>query len=274
MNAADTSEMKKIKEIKQKVRISSRTILAENIYRLTFETDLYKEAAPGQFVMVYSPDGSRLLGRPLCIEDASLQNLSIVFRAIGAGTHDIATCNTGDFLEIEGPFGNGYPTDGEITKEKKITLLGGGLGIPSLYFLAKKLSLQDCHVTAVLGYRDRSMDHFLFDDFRDLGITAFLATDDGSEGLHGNVLDVLKCEKISSDILYACGPMPMLSAVKDYASKQNIKAFISLEEHMACGLGVCLGCVVPTTAKDEHSNVYNARVCTEGPVFDADKVRI
>ena len=118
------------------------------------------------------------------------------------------------------------------------------------------------------------MDHFLFDDFRDLGITAFLATDDGSEGLHGNVLDVLKCEKISSDILYACGPMPMLRAVAGYAKEKGIPAYISLEERMACGVGACLGCVTRTREVDAHSHVRNARICTEGPVFRAEEVEI
>ena len=266
--------MPAMNEIRQNARICAKTVLAENIYRLSFETALCSDAVPGQFVMVYPPDNSSLLGRPLCIEDASGQDFSIVFRAVGYGTRAIASCEIGKELAVAGPFGNGYPTDDKTTEGKNIALLGGGLGIPSLYYLAKKLCTHKSRITAILGYRDSSMKHFLLDDFAALGINTLYTTDDGSDGLHGNVLDVLKSERIPTDLIYACGPMPMLSAVKSHASEINIPAYISLEEHMACGAGVCLGCVVKTELVDAHSNVTNARVCTEGPVFEADKVQI
>ena len=129
-------------------------------------------------------------------------------------------------------------------------------------------------ITVILGYRDSSLDHFLADDFRRLGIETLIATDDGSEGIRGNVLDAMDSSGIRADLIYACGPMPMLSAVKRYSTERSIPAYVSLEEHMACGVGVCLGCVVRTAEKDPHSHVNNARICTEGPVFDIKDVEI
>ena len=259
--------------VKKTVRIKEKSLLTKNVYRIRLETDLCQKAELGQFVMVYPPDRALLLGRPLCIADAGPDHFDIVMRISGEGTRKIASCDTGYQLETEGPFGNGYPYDGATGGERAV-LLGGGLGAPSLLFLAKRLRERDCSVTAVLGYRDKSQDHFLADDFKALGADTYIATDDGSEGLRGNVMEALNELKISADLIYACGPMPMLSAVKAYSEKEGKAAFISLEEHMACGVGVCLGCVVKTTSKDAHSHVNNARICTEGPVFSASEVDI
>ena len=157
---------------------------------------------------------------------------------------------------------------------KEIVLLGGGLGAPSLLFLARSLIAEGKKPTVILGYRDSKTKLFLSEDFRILGADTIIATEDGSAGVCGNVLDALKNHKIDAGLIYACGPMPMLAAVKEYAFSHRIKAYISLEEHMACGVGVCLGCVVKTGKKDAHSNVCNARVCTEGPVFEAQTVKI
>ena len=102
----------------------------------------------------------------------------------------------------------------------------------------------------------------------------FVATEDGSIGTKGNVMDVIREEKLNADLICACGPMPMLRAIRKYAMENDITAYISLEERMACGVGACLGCVCKTVHKDEHSHVNNARICTEGPVFDAREVDI
>lgn len=259
--------------IKKKATIKEKTLLTKNVYRIRFETDQCQSAEPGQFVMVYPPEKALLLGRPLCVADAGPDHFDIVMRTSGEGTRKIASYNIGYQLATEGPFGNGYPYD-DITDGKKIVLLGGGLGAPSLLFLAKRLREEEHSVTAVLGYRDKSQDHFLADDFKALGVDTYIATDDGSEGVCGNVMDALNSLNISADLIYACGPMPMLSAVKAYSEKAGKAAFISLEEHMACGVGVCLGCVVKTTFRDVHSHVNNARICTEGPVFSVSEVDI
>ena len=101
-----------------------------------------------------------------------------------------------------------------------------------------------------------------------------MASEDGSEGVKGNVLTVMEERNVQADVIMACGPMPMLRAIKRYAKEKGIKAYISLEERMACGVGACLGCVCRTTKKDHHSHVNNARICTDGPVFDAEDVDI
>ena len=273
--------------IRKRSVISKKELLAPDIYRLSFETEHCKDAVPGQFVLVFPPDGSKLLGRPVCIADVSegstglTQRLSLVFRTVGSGTGEIAACDAGDSLYIEGALGKGYPVDEKTVSGRNIVLLGGGLGAPSLLFLSKKLAEASADlgigagsITAVLGYRDSSMRHFLADDFKALGIETLIATDDGSEGIKGNVIQAMDAAGLSPELIYACGPMPMLSAVKKYSTEQNIPAYISLEEHMACGVGVCLGCVVRTSEKDPHSNVKNARICTEGPVFRAEEIEL
>ncbi len=266
--------------IKKEAQIIKKEMLAPDIYRMSFATGLSKDAKPGQFVMVYPPDKSKLLGRPICIASAGEGKLDIVFRIVGKGTKEIAACNEGDALFIEGPLGNGYPMGEDMVKDKKIVLLGGGLGAPSLLFLAKKMAGKDSYsqeykdFTVILGYRNRGLNHFLAEDFEKLGVKTIIATDDGSEGVHGNVTDAVRSEGIKADIIYACGPMPMLSSVKKYAVENNAEAYVSLEERMACGVGVCLGCVTKTANKDAHSGVNNARICTEGPVFNACEVDI
>ena len=104
--------------------------------------------------------------------------------------------------------------------------------------------------------------------------TVYIATEDGSVGTKGNVINAIEENHLQADVIFACGPMPMLRAIKKYAEEKKIKAYISLEEHMACGVGACLGCVVKTKEVDHHSHVHNARICTDGPVFDAEEVEI
>ena len=123
----------------------------------------------------------------------------------------------------------------------------------------------------ILGYRDREL--FLKENFERYA-SVYVATEDGSMGIKGNVMDVIAANELEADVIFACGPMPMLRAVKKYAQERGIPAYISLEEHMACGVGACLGCVVKTKEIDSHSHVHNARICTDGPVFEAETVEI
>ena len=123
----------------------------------------------------------------------------------------------------------------------------------------------------VVGYRDSQM--FLKEDLEQNG-TVYVATEDGSFGTKGNVMNAIEENGLDADVIFACGPMPMLRAIKKYAESKNIPAYISLEEHMACGVGACLGCVVKTKEVDHHSHVHNARICTDGPVFEAADVDI
>ena len=123
----------------------------------------------------------------------------------------------------------------------------------------------------MLGYRDSSL--FLQKELANYG-EVFVATEDGSVGTKGNILDAIKANSLSAEVIYACGPMPMLRAIKAYAAEKGILAYLSLEERMACGVGACLGCVCKTSKVDQHSHVNNARICTDGPVCEAKEVEI
>ena len=161
-----------------------------------------------------------------------------------------------------GPLGNGFPL-----KDKKAILIGGGIGIPPMLELAKELS---CERTAVLGYKD---ELFLNEEFQAYG-PVYIATEDGSAGTKGNVLDAIRACGVEGEVIYACGPTPMLRAVKAYAQEKGIECYISLEERMACGIGACLACVCQSKEIDSHSHVHNKRICKDGPVFDAQEVEI
>ena len=254
---------------KEKMQVISTAKLAENVYEMWLATDLSREQGAGRFVALYPKNRATLLPRPIsiCERDAVRGALRIVYRIAGAGTREFSAYQSGDTVEVLGILGNGYPL--EEANGKKALLLGGGIGIPPLLELAKEL--KGCEKKIVTGYRDRQM--FLREDLEKYG-DVFAATEDGSAGTKGNVLDAVRENELHADIIYACGPLPMLRAVKEYAAKKQIPAWISLEERMACGVGVCLGCVCKTVCKDAHSHVNNARICTDGPVFLAEDVEI
>ena len=170
-------------------------------------------------------------------------------------------------INILGPLGNGFPL--EKGEGKKVFLIGGGIGIPPLVELAKQLKAEK---QIILGYRDQT-HFFLKRDLEQYG-QVYIATEDGSVGTKGNVMNAIRENGLEADVIYACGPMPMLRAIKAYAAEKGIPAYISLEEHMACGVGACLGCVVKTMEIHHHTNVNNARICTDGPVFEASEVDI
>ena len=149
----------------------------------------------------------------------------------------------------------------------KAFLIGGGIGIPPILQLAREMKADK---QMVLGFRDSL---FLMDEFQAEG-QVYVATEDGSAGTKGNVLDAICANGLSADIIYACGPTPMLCALKAYAEEHGMVCYISMEERMACGIGACLACVCKTKDKDAHSNVNNKRICKEGPVFDAREVEL
>ncbi len=253
---------------KATARVISQTEIAENIFDMWIETGLAKEAHPGQFVGVYPKNKSTILPRPISIcevkEDKSA--LRLVYRIAGQGTKEFSGYEAGDTVEILGILGNGFPlSEGE---GRKVFLMGGGIGVPPILQLAKELKADK---SILVGYRDKNL--FLKEDLDKYG-KVYVATEDGSEGTKGNVMDAIAANALEADVIFACGPMPMLRAIKKYAAEHQIKAYISLEEHMACGVGACLGCVVKTKEVDHHSHVHNARICTDGPVFDADDVEI
>lgn len=253
---------------KQTAAVLSQRQTAPGIYDMWIETDIARDALPGQFLCIYPKDRSTLLPRPISICEISgdKKALRIVYRVAGAGTGEFSRYREGDGIEVMGPLGNGFPC--KEAAGKRVFLMGGGIGVPPILELAKQM---DGEKQIIVGYRDAQT--FLREDFERYG-SVFIATEDGSVGTRGNVMDAIRENGLTADAIYACGPMPMLRAIKTYAVKQGIKAYISLEEHMACGVGACLGCVVKTAEIDHHSNVHNARICTDGPVFDADDVEI
>lgn len=238
--------------------------IGKDIFSLVLQTrQIAQEAVPGQFVSVYSNDRSRLLPRPISICEADGESgcLRLVFRIAGEGTREFSRLESGDRVDLVGPLGNGFPA--ERAEGKRVWLVGGGIGIPPMIQLDHVLEEMGAaaSVTAVLGYRD---EQFLLDDFTS---ECVIATEDGSAGTKGNVLDAVRERGLKADVIYACGPTPMLRALKAYALQEGIECWLSLEEKMACGIGACLSCVCRSTEKDEHSQVNNKRICTEGPVF-------
>lgn len=249
-------------------RVISQKEIAPDIYDMWIETSLAVQAKPGQFIAVYPKSESTLLPRPIsiCETDKEQGRLRIVYRIAGKGTKEFSGYQEGEEIGVMGTLGNGFPLD--AAKGKKVFLMGGGIGVPPILQLAKELS---CEKQIIAGYRDSHL--FLKEDLEKYG-SFYAATEDGSAGTKGNVMDAIRKQGLEADVIYACGPMPMLRAIKQYAQEKGIEAYISLEERMACGVGACLGCVCKTTKKDEHSHVNNARICTDGPVFEAKEVDI
>ena len=258
---------------KQRATVVSQKEIAPMIYDMWIRTDLASCAMPGQFICVYTRDKSALLPRPIsiCEVDEEKTMLRIVYRVAGKGTGEFSTYKEGEAIDILGTLGNGFPL--KAAENKKVFLMGGGIGIPPMLQLAKELNQVTAreNIQIVVGYRDSRT--FLAEDLAKYGVV-YIASEDGSIGTKGNVMNAIEANQITADVIMACGPMPMLRAIKGYAQKEGIPAYISLEEHMACGVGACLGCVVKTTKKDHHSHVNNARICTDGPVFEAGEVDI
>ena len=259
--------------MKQKTvgKVLSQKEIAPAIYDLWIGTELAREAKPGQFIGVFPKDKSTLLPRPISICEINEEKaaLRIVYRIAGQGTKEFSAWKAGEEVQILGVLGNGFPVDKGAGR--KTILMGGGIGVPPMLELAKALSKESAIVQCVMGYRDAQ--NFLKDDMEKYG-KVYVATEDGSVGTKGNVLDAIRENELEADVIFACGPMPMLRAIKAYAEQKGITAYISLEEHMACGVGACLGCVVKTKEVDHHSHVNNARICTDGPVFEAGEVEI
>lgn len=239
--------------------------IASDVYSLYLQVgEMAKEAVPGQFVSIYCKEGSRLLPRPISICEAlpDKGQLRVVYRVVGAGTKEFSKLHAGAEVEVMGPLGNGY-----TLRDKKAVLIAGGIGIPPMLELAKRL---DCEKTIVLGYRD---ELFLTEDFTPYG-KVVLASEDGRHGTKGNVLDAIREQAVDGDVIYACGPIPMLRAIKEYGLSNGMEVQISMEEKMACGIGACLACVCNSTEVDGHSYVKNKRICKDGPVFFAEEVEL
>ena len=254
---------KEMEMIKETAKVVRQQQIDEGIFDM--ELSFPKGAAlakPGQFIAMYCNDKSKLLPRPISICGINKEEgtLRVVYRVAGEGTKEFSEMKEGDTLEVMGPLGNGF-----ALKEEKAIIIGGGIGIPPMLELAKQLNVEK---TVVLGYRTST---FLKDEFEAV-CDVKVATEDGSQGAKGTVIDAIEKYGVEGKVIYACGPMPMLKALAAYAEEHGMEAQISLEERMACGIGACLGCICKTKEKDHHTNVNNTRICKDGPVFDAKEV--
>lgn len=222
--------------------------------------EIANNAKAGQFVEVYPDNGANLLSRPIsiCEIDKNEGTLRLVFQIVGKGTKLFSELQPNDQVRLLGPCGNGYTLG-----EGKAILVGGGIGVPPLLETCKQLKGEKI---VVLGFRSGS---FLVEEFEKLGAKVYVATDDGSVGFKGNVVDLLKAENITGDMIYSCGPKIMLKFLSMYADEKNIPCQVSMEERMACGIGACVGCVVQI--KDGDGWTYK-KVCKDGPVFDSKEV--
>lgn len=237
--------------------------IADEIFDIWIQTEeIAGFSRAGQFVMLYCNDGSRLLPRPIsiCEINPEEKSLRLVYRIAGKGTKEFSKMKEGMELAVLGSLGNGFPK-----KEASALVIGGGIGIPPMLELSRQLN---CRKQIILGFRDQL---FLEKEFEPYG-DVFFATEDGSAGTKGNVLDAISEHGLKADIIYACGPLPMLRALKAYAKEHHMECYVSLEERMACGIGACLGCVCKSKETDRHTNVKNKRICKEGPVFEAQEV--
>lgn len=254
-------------QYQEKARVARVEQLSADNIRLSLECpDIARAARPGQFVMIRTGVGKDpLLRRPFSIHQTTSQGqIQIYFKVVGRGTEILAHVKKGEMISVFGPLGKGF----RIAESAPSCLIGGGLGIAPMLFLAKRISQikNDCSKDLIiLGGRSRHEVEPLIDDFQQLGIRIVAVTDDGSYGQHGLVTDVFNSHDLPADcVVYCCGPEPMMARIGGLCKKRHLRCQVSVESVMACGMGACLGCSKPT-----KSGVY-AHVCLDGPVFDAE----
>lgn len=253
--------------------------IAPHIMKMTMSApDASDVALPGQFINVYPKSDKLILPRPISICDADVEEgtLVIVYDVIGAGTDELSHMTRGDIIKISSPLGNGFPAP--AVPGAPVLLVGGGVGTAPMLFLAKRLAAQGSRITAVTGFRK---DPFLTEELRHADCRTLVTTDMPNEhSFVGNVVDCIEINQIEPGddwTCYACGPRPMLKSLYGYISSMNEKTtvFVSLEEHMGCGYGACVGCVTDIrTGKDGEGNdiIKKYKVCKDGPVFNGKAV--
>lgn len=254
---------------KELCKIVAQAEIAEHIYELTLQGELVREMnEPGQFVHIKVSDQlDPLLRRPISIAEINKNEnqFKMIYRADGKGTNLLSKKQPGEFLDVLGPLGHGFPVDEANTGETAL-LVGGGIGVPPLYELSKQLVSNGVKVIHVLGFQ--SANAVFYDKaFAELGET-YVATADGSFGAKGFVTDVISDENLQFDILYSCGPTPMLKALEQ--GHKDKRVYLSLEERMGCGIGACFACVCHTG--DDPEGTSYKKVCSDGPVFKAGEV--
>ncbi|MBQ2942133.1 MAG: dihydroorotate dehydrogenase electron transfer subunit [Clostridia bacterium] len=227
--------------------------LTDNVMKMTLSGDISDITAPGQFVNI-KLDGL-FLRRPISVCDAVGDDLTIIYKVVGKGTEEMAKMKEGK-LDVLTGLGNGYDT---ASSGEKVLLLGGGVGVPPLYMLCKKLIGEGKKVSVVLGFNNRS-EVFYENEFKELGAEVFVTTVDGSYGIKGFVTDAIA--GIDYSYFYTCGPEPMLKAIY---KATDVSGQFSFEERMGCGFGACMGCSCKTVTGYK-------RICKDGPVLKKEEI--
>ncbi len=235
-----------------KFTILSNEPLTADVYKMVLEGDTQYITAPGQFVNIAIT--GKYLRRPISVCDYDDNNLTLLYKVVGEGTKIMSAMVQGQVLDVLTGLGNGY----DITKSKKPLLLGGGVGVPPLYNLAKKLIANGQRPVAVLGFNTKD-EVFYEQEFKALGCDTIVATADGSYGVKGFVTDALPDDY---DYFYTCGPLPMLKAVYNAT---DVSGQFSFEERMGCGFGACMGC----SCKTKYGS---KRICKDGPVLVKEEI--
>lgn len=232
--------------------------IAMDTYRMVITSKHTKDMRPGQFVNLRIEGYS--LRRPISICSIDETTFTIIYKVVGDGTKKLRTMKQGQQIDVFGPLGHGYPIE---EAQAAVLLIGGGVGVPPMYELAKRYCALGKQVDVVLGFSDAS-SVFYEEEFKALGANVVIATMDGSRGTKGTVLDAIKEHNITTKFICSCGPLPMLKALE----KQYTDGYLSLEARMACGMGACMACV----AKDAKEAEMYHRICKEGPVFPIGRV--
>ncbi len=234
--------------------------IAPDAYCITIEVKNMPEVRPGQFAMLEVPREDCILRRPFGVLSHDENNVSFLYQIKGKGTDALTMLEVGDNIKLAFPLGNGFPLGGE----KKIAVVGGGFGIVPLY------SVADCYRGAEVriynGFASEGKV-MLEREFGKLGKLT-VCTDDGSRGFHGYPVAALERDMddgFAPETIFCCGPEPLMKSVKAFATRRGVKAYLSLEQRMGCGIGACLTC---TCKADGH----NKRVCKDGPVFESTEV--
>lgn len=236
--------------------IKANRPLTETVWEMVLDGDTEYITASGQFVNVEIP--GKFLRRPISICDYDECSMTLIYKVVGEGTKLMSEMAQGDTLDLLTGLGNGFSVE---QSSRKPLLVGGGVGVPPLYNLAKRLIAEEKEVTVILGF-NIAEEVFYAEEFEALGADVIVATADGSRGVKGFVTDAVNKGDVDYDYVYACGPMPMLKALHGTI---KTKGEFSFEERMGCGFGGCMGC----TCKTKNGN---KRVCKEGPVLTTDEI--
>jgi len=237
-----------------KSKIIENVTVKKGIYKLT--TEFRSEIKPGQFFMLKTLDNSFLLPRPISVNDVYENTVTFLYRIEGIGTTKISSMRKNDEIQLFGPLGNGF----DLSKlNGKVAVVGGGIGIAPLLYLTKILGKK---TDVYLGYKDKD-NVYIENLFQQYAEKTVIVTEDGSIGKKGFVTDYIEYEKY--DALVTCGPEIMMNKIMKSSMENNVKCYVSLERRMACGMGVCLGCIVETKNG-------NKRACKDGPVFSSEEL--